>query len=506
MGELEPGPGERVLEGGLVVLEAARDLLVGGVEAQGEVGGEHARLPASLTLGHRDHVVAAAVDRTPLDVAALVLELLPLVGEEDVEELVVPAGRMVGPRDLDAAADRVIAVPGAEVGLPAQTLLFERGALGVGALVALGAGAVGLAEGVTAGDEGDGLLVVHRHPTEGVADVGSGLERIGLALRAFRVDVDETHRRRRQRLLQLAVARVALVGAQPFGLRAPVDVVVRLPDVLASAGEAEGLEAHLLEGDVAREDEEVGPGDLLAVLLLQRPQQTPGLVESDVVGPRVERGEALLALTAAAATVLDAVGARRVPGHADHERAVVAEVGGPPVLARALHLREVGLESEVVEAVELGRVVEVLIHRVAGRLVLREDLEVEAVGPPVGVGVALHRRGQGPGLGGRGCRRVAVDDRAAARGGGFGHGGSFRVRAAARLSCGPRQRLPAGVCAGSRDRGALLSLPGRSVPHCRCGSRGRVPRTSPRPGRLRIRDRATDSDRAPGRPCSRHRR
>ena len=77
---------------------------------------------------------------------------------------------------------------------------------------------------------------------------------------------------------------------------------------------------------------EVGPGDLAAVLLLDRPEEAARLVEADVVGPAVERREALLAAARAAAAVTDAIGAGAVPGHADEEAAVVAEVGRPPLL------------------------------------------------------------------------------------------------------------------------------------------------------------------------------
>ena len=97
----------------------------------------------------------------------------------------------------------------------------------------------------------------------------------------------------------------------------PVDVLIRLPDVLATAAEAEGLEAHRFERDVAGEDQQVGPRDLTAVLLLDRPEQATRLVQVDVVRPAVERREALLAAPAAAAAVADAVGAGAVPRHAD---------------------------------------------------------------------------------------------------------------------------------------------------------------------------------------------
>ena len=185
--------------------------------------------------------------------------------------------------------------------------------------------------------------------------------------------------------IQLAVAAEALVDAQPGDLGAPVHVLVRLPHVLAAAAEAEGPEAHRLQRDVAGEDQQVGPGDLLAVLLLDRPQQAARLVDVDVVGPAVERREALLAATAAAAAVVDAVGAGGVPGHADELRAVVAEVGRPPVLRVGHQLDQVLLQRLVVEALEFLRVVEVLAHRVGLRGMLVQQIQPQLVRPPVAV-------------------------------------------------------------------------------------------------------------------------
>ena len=82
------------------------------------------------------------------------------------------------------------------------------------------AGAVGLAEGVAAGDQRDGLLVVHRHAEERLADVLGRRDRIRIAVRAFRIDVDQAHLHRAERLRELAFAAVALV-AQPRALRDP---------------------------------------------------------------------------------------------------------------------------------------------------------------------------------------------------------------------------------------------------------------------------------------------
>src|SRR6202043_4048238 len=95
-------------------------------------------------------------------------------------------------------------------------------------LVLLRTRAVGLAEGVTTRDQGDRLLVVHRHPAERLADVAGCGPRVRVAVRALRVGVEVGHLARAERIRELAVAAVALV-AEPGGLGTPVDVLLGLP-------------------------------------------------------------------------------------------------------------------------------------------------------------------------------------------------------------------------------------------------------------------------------------
>ena len=58
------------------------------------------------------------------------------------------------------------------------------------------------------------------------------------------------------------------------------------------------------------------------------PQQAAGFVEADVVGPGIERRKTLVAGARAALAIGHAVGTGGVPGHAHHQAAVVAPVGG----------------------------------------------------------------------------------------------------------------------------------------------------------------------------------
>src|SRR5262245_22437417 len=106
---------------------------------------------------------------------------------------------------------------------------------------------------------------------EGLADVAGCSHWIRLAVRAFWIDVDEAHLDGAQRVLQIALAAIAFV-AEPGSFWTPIQFL-RLPLIGAPACKAKRLEAHRFERDVAGENVEVGPRELVAVLLLDRPQE-----------------------------------------------------------------------------------------------------------------------------------------------------------------------------------------------------------------------------------------
>src|SRR5262249_12144861 len=154
---------------------------------------------------------------------------LPLVLEEVLEEAVVPLRRGVGPRALKAARDRVAALAAAVLVDPAEALVLDARGFRLRADVGGLRRAVRLAERVAADDQRAGLLAVHRHAGEGLADVVGRRERIGLPAGALGVDVDEAHLHGAERLGEIAGGAVALV-AEPRVLRSPEDVL-GLPDV-----------------------------------------------------------------------------------------------------------------------------------------------------------------------------------------------------------------------------------------------------------------------------------
>ena len=215
----------------------------------------------------------------------------------------------------------------------------------------------------------------------------------------------------------------------------------------------------------------------LAVLLLDRPQQPAGLVEVAVVGPAVQRREALHAGAGAAAAVADAVGAGAVPGHADEERAVVAEVGRPPVLRGRQHLVDVPRQRVEVEGLEGRGVVEVRAQRVGLGRCLRRIFRLSWFGhqsrlPP-------------PSVGWSGAR---ADRASAAR--------SASARSSRRRR---RQGVRHGIPSGLQAARSWQSRGRRS-------SRGTGPSRRPRPRRSRSRGRRRRSGRACRRRRNRRRR
>src|SRR5690606_31235245 len=115
-----------------------------------------------------------------------------------------------------------------------------------------------------------------------------------------------------------------------------------------------------------------------------------------VVGPAVERGEALRAGAATATTVDRAVGTGCVPRHADEKRSVVTPVRRPPVLRVGHEGIDVAAQLVHVELCERLRVAVVLAERARAGVLLVQDVEIERVRPPVLVALQAGRGAGGP--------------------------------------------------------------------------------------------------------------
>ena len=151
---------------------------------------------------------------------------------------------------------------------------------------------MGFAEGVSPGNKGHRLIVIHRHAGKGLADVFGRRKGVGVAIGPFRIHIDETHLHCGQGVCQVTVTAVAFV-AEPLGFLTPVDIFFWFPHIFPATGESKGFKSHGLDGAITGEDHEIRPGNLLAILLLERPEQASGLVQAGIIGPTVEGGKTL---------------------------------------------------------------------------------------------------------------------------------------------------------------------------------------------------------------------
>ena len=382
VGQLEPCTGKCVGKFLGVFMKTRRDFEILGVFAQREVRGEHDR---RVTFGRimriRHGACGVAVLWGPLHGTGRAFGHFPLEPQQVVEVSHVPACRGLRPCAFKPAGQGVDAVAGLVLVGPAKALSFQWRGFGIGAGILAAHGTMRLTKGVTTRDQRDRFIVVHRHPAKGVADVIGRALQIGFAVRPFGVHIDQAHLHSGQRVFQRAFLAVAFV-AQPFVLGAPIDILFGFPTVHAATGEAECFQPHRFQRDIAAQDDQVTPGNLVAVFLLDRPQQAARLVEVGVIGPAVERRETLRARAGPATAIRRPVGACRVPCHTNEKRAIVTIVRRPPVL-RIRHQRmQVSLDRVNVELLELFGIVKVWPKRVRIDGVLVQQLEVQLVRPP----------------------------------------------------------------------------------------------------------------------------
>src|ERR1700722_12166729 len=111
-------------------------------------------------MGVRYRICACVTFWLPLMRPTRTLRQFPLVLEQVFEEVVTPFCRRVGPCDFEAAGDGVTCDARGVGTCPAEALLFDRRAFGLNSHVLFRrSGSVGLAEGMTARDQGDRLFV-----------------------------------------------------------------------------------------------------------------------------------------------------------------------------------------------------------------------------------------------------------------------------------------------------------------------------------------------------------
>src|ERR1700723_4105275 len=134
-----------------------------------------------MCIRHRS--AACAIFRCPLMPPSRALFQFPFVAEQVREEVIAPLRRRSRPNDFQAAADSVTTKTFAKFILPSKTLILDVGTFWLGAYILSGNGSAGgFAEAVTAGDERNGFLAIHRHARESLSDITCRGKRIRLSI------------------------------------------------------------------------------------------------------------------------------------------------------------------------------------------------------------------------------------------------------------------------------------------------------------------------------------
>ena len=326
------------------------------------------------------HVRLVYILWLPLERASGALHKFPLIAEQHIKIAIVPFDRVWRPCAFDAAGDRVIAMANTELALPPKPLFGDVAAFRLCTNHRRVTRTVALAKCVTASSQRNSFFVVHGHPGKCFTDVLCRSQRIRIAVRAFGVHVDEAHLNGCERVLEHTLAAIAaaglIAGGQPLFFRAPIDIFLRLENVFAAAAKPKRFTAHGFNGAIARKDHEIGPGNLVAVLLLDRPQQTAGLVEIGIVRPAVQRRKALRPGSRSTPAVTCAICTGAVPGHTDEERTIMAVVRRPPILGIRHQREDVLFDRLQVEFLEFLGILERLAKWITDRRVLVKDAEV----------------------------------------------------------------------------------------------------------------------------------
>src|SRR5262249_35074505 len=160
------------------------------------------------------------------------------------------------------------------------------------------------------------FFVAHRHAGECLTDIPCRSDWIRLPVRSFGIHVDQSHLHGSQRIREVTLAAVTLVG-QPLAFGTPENVFRCFPNVGATAAKTEVLKTDRFQRDVARENHETSPVIFLPIFLLFRQEHAAAICGVHVAGPVMEGSETLCAGPGAATAITDTVRACAVPCHTD---------------------------------------------------------------------------------------------------------------------------------------------------------------------------------------------
>ena len=112
---------------------------------------------------------------------------------------------------------------------------------------------------VTTSNKCHSLFIIHSHPAKCLTHILRTQQRIWISIRAFRVNINQTHLHRCQRIIQrLACIAIAII-IQPSCFCTPVNIFFRMPDIRASTAKTKGLATHRFNRHISSKNKQVCP-------------------------------------------------------------------------------------------------------------------------------------------------------------------------------------------------------------------------------------------------------
>lgn len=186
------------------------DLLVLGIEAHRQVGGQHGWLALLVGVKGVWNDSVGILGHPLRGPGRAVLEL-PLVVVQRLEEAVAPLCRRLGPDNLEARGDGIATLARSVLANPAESLVLNTRCGRFWSTVAVWSGTVGLAKSVTTDNKSGSLLVVHAHAAKGCANIVGSSNRVRVAVGTGGVDINQTHVCGSKRLFELAILEVCVL-------------------------------------------------------------------------------------------------------------------------------------------------------------------------------------------------------------------------------------------------------------------------------------------------------
>ena len=209
MGQLKPGTGKGIFKPLMIAHELFGHLSEARIELHRHIGGGHDRwhlLRGVARIGSK--IIRLWIDRGPLPCSGRRFHQFIFVFEQQAKIVFRPFERRVGPSALDPGGRDMALCNLFGIRRPSKTHEMQILPLRCRAELVWRYRAMAFTKSVTASSQCNGFRVVHRHPAKGFANVARhALHIVGIAPRTFRIDVNQAHLNRRERILE----RLALI-------------------------------------------------------------------------------------------------------------------------------------------------------------------------------------------------------------------------------------------------------------------------------------------------------